>query len=66
LRAFGSARHDDAQVLHWFGEQASRISLPHDAAVRPGVFDRVIEVASANPPYWTPGPDRVELETLLV
>lgn len=66
LRAFDSARHYDAQVLHWFGQQASCISLPTEVAAMPGVSERVIEVASNNPVYATPGPGRAELEDLLV
>jgi len=66
FRAFASASHYDAQVLTWFGEQLSCITLPMDVAMRDGVFDRVIEVAGKNPEYVTPGPDRGELEALLV
>ena len=65
FRAFDSARHYDAEVLRWFGEQASCISLPMEVASRPGVFARVLEVASHNPPYRTPAPSRTELEALL-
>ena len=66
LRAFTSAAHYDADVLSWFGEQLSRLTLPTEVATREGVFDRVLEVAMANPPYVTPGPDRAQLEALLV
>lgn len=43
----------------------SCISLPMDVIGRSGVFERVLEVASENPPYVTPGPDRTQLEALL-
>jgi len=66
FRAFSSAKHYDAQVLSWFGEQAGCITLPMDVVTRDGVFDRVLAVASENPPYVTPGPDRRRLEELLV
>ncbi|GAC1600380.1 MAG: hypothetical protein NVS3B21_27450 [Acidimicrobiales bacterium] len=66
FRAFDSARHYDADVLRWFGEQASCISLPMEVASRPGVFERVLEVASQNPRYRTPAPSRAELEAILV
>lgn len=65
-RAFDSARHYDAQVLHWYGEISSCNTLPMEVTARPGLFDRVLEVAGQHPPYRTPGPDRAELEALLV
>jgi hypothetical protein len=65
-RAFYTASHHDARVLAWFSEVRSCYSLPMDVLTRPGVFERVIEVALANPPYSTPGPDRSQLEALLV
>ena len=64
-RAFFSASHYDAQVLAWFQETASCLSLPTDVVMRPGVFDRILDVAAQNPPYVTPGPDRARLEELL-
>jgi 2-polyprenyl-6-methoxyphenol hydroxylase-like FAD-dependent oxidoreductase len=66
FRAFASAAHYDTEVLTWFGEQAGCITLPMEVARREGAFDRVLEVAMANPPYMTPGPDRAQLEALLV
>lgn len=65
FRAFNSASHYDAQVLNWFGEQTSCLTLPAEAAGRPRILERVFEVANANPPYQVPGPDRAELELLL-
>ena len=64
-RAFGSAAHYDAEVLTWFQEQGSCLTLTEDLIGRDGVFERVLEVAMTNPPYVTPGPDRAELEELL-
>jgi hypothetical protein len=64
-RAFDSARHYDAQVLHWYGEISSCNTLPSEVLARPGVVERVLDVAASNPPYRTPGPDRGELEDLL-
>ena len=66
FRAFASAARYDALALTWFGEQLSCMSLPMDVAMREGVFERVLDVALANPPYETPGPDRAQLEALLV
>ena len=65
-RAFDSARHYDTQVLHWYGEISSCNSLPTEVTTRPGVLEHVLEVARQNPPYRTPGPDRKDLEALLV
>jgi 2-polyprenyl-6-methoxyphenol hydroxylase-like FAD-dependent oxidoreductase len=65
FRAFDSARHHDVDVLRWWGEQASCLTLPFEVAMRPGVFDRVLEVAAAHPPYATPAPTRDELEALV-
>jgi 2-polyprenyl-6-methoxyphenol hydroxylase-like FAD-dependent oxidoreductase len=65
-RAFGSAAHYDPQVLKWFQEVTACFALPNDVLARDGAFERVIDVALANPPYATPGPNRAELEELLV
>ena len=65
VRAFNSASHHDAQVLSWFSEISSCRSLGVEVLTRPGLFERVLEVASENPPYATPGPDRSKLEALL-
>jgi hypothetical protein len=65
-RMFVSAAHYDAQVLAWFGEVASCMTLPDDVVARDGVLARVFEVALANPPYEVPHPDRATLEGLLV
>jgi hypothetical protein len=53
-RAFGSASHYDQQV-----------NLPMEVLSREGVLERAMAVASENPPYKTPGPDRAQLEVLL-
>jgi 2-polyprenyl-6-methoxyphenol hydroxylase-like FAD-dependent oxidoreductase len=64
-RAFGSAIHYDAELLAQYGEIMSCMTLASDVIARPGVLERVIEVASQNPTYETPGPDRRKLEDLL-
>jgi 2-polyprenyl-6-methoxyphenol hydroxylase-like FAD-dependent oxidoreductase len=66
FRAFDSARHYDAQVLNWFANQAACLALPSEVTTRQGVIERVLEVTAEHPPYRTPGPDRAELEALLV
>jgi 2-polyprenyl-6-methoxyphenol hydroxylase-like FAD-dependent oxidoreductase len=65
-RAFNSASHYDSQVFAWGQEIGGCLALPEEIFARPGAFERVIEVALAHPPYETPGPNRAELETLLV
>jgi hypothetical protein len=65
-RAFASASHYDPQVLQWFFEVVTCTTLPEEVIAREGVFERVLDVALANPPYSTPGPNRAELEELLV
>lgn len=65
-RAFASASRYDPEVLQWYGEVANCLTLPRDVLGREGAPERVRDVAQANPPYKTPGPDRAELEALLV
>ena len=65
-RAFASAAHYDPQVLQWFHEVIGCHTLPDDVLAREGAFERVLEVASTNPRYSSPGPDRAELEELLI
>ena len=65
-RAFASAAQYDPEVLLWFCEVISCMSLPEEVIARPGVFERVLDVALSNPPYVAPGPTRAELEELLV
>jgi hypothetical protein len=64
-RALASAAHYDPQVLEWFFEIITCQTLPEDLTAREGVLDRVLDVALANPPYQSPGPNRAELEEIL-
>jgi 2-polyprenyl-6-methoxyphenol hydroxylase-like FAD-dependent oxidoreductase len=64
--AFASAAHYDPQVLEWFQEVIACFALPDEVIAREGVLDRVLEVALSNPPYASPGPNRAELEEILV
>ncbi|HLX88244.1 MAG TPA: hypothetical protein VKR22_07305, partial [Acidimicrobiales bacterium] len=65
-RALATGSRLDRDVLGWLGEILSCVSLPGDILGRPGAFEKLVEVAGDNPPYATPGPDRAELESLLV
>jgi 2-polyprenyl-6-methoxyphenol hydroxylase-like FAD-dependent oxidoreductase len=64
-RAFASAAHYDPEVLQWFLEVLTCMSLPDEVIAREGVFERVIEVALSTRPYASPGPNRAELEEIL-
>lgn len=66
MRAFDSARHYDADVLFAYGDAMGCYALPQELIARPGVFDKVLEVAMSTEPYVTPGPSRAELEELIV
>jgi len=48
FRAFDSARHYDAEVLHAFADTFGCFALPQELLARPGVFEKVLEVAMAN------------------
>ncbi len=65
-RAFASASHYDPEVLQWFFEVVGCFSLPEEVMGRPGVFERVLDVALSTPPHTSQGPTRAELEDLLV
>ncbi len=65
-RAFASASHYDPDVLQWFFEVISCLSLPDEVLAREGAFERVLDVALSTPPHTSPGPTRAELEELLV
>jgi 2-polyprenyl-6-methoxyphenol hydroxylase-like FAD-dependent oxidoreductase len=65
-RGFTSASHYDFEVLTWYNEVVGCFSTPDEVIARDGVFDRVLEVAMSTPPYKSPGPNRAELEELLV
>lgn len=64
-RAFASASHYDTEVKAWYNELAGCYSLPMEVISRPGVMERILEVADAHPQYQTPGPNREQLESLL-
>jgi 2-polyprenyl-6-methoxyphenol hydroxylase-like FAD-dependent oxidoreductase len=64
-RALDSARHYDAEVLHAFGGVFACFDLPSELMMKPGLFEKVIEVAMANPPYACPAPTRAELEEIV-
>lgn len=64
-RALDSARHYDAEVLHAYGSAFACFELPAELIARPGLFEKVIEVATANPPYKVPAPTRAELEEIV-
>ena len=64
-KALDSARHYDADVFRAWAEVGTLQAQPLDVIGRPGVLDRILEVASTNEPYQAPGPTRQELEALV-
>ena len=64
-RALDSARHYDADVFRTWAEIASMRTDPLEVLGRPGVMERVLDVAAANERYQAPGPTRDELQALV-
>jgi 2-polyprenyl-6-methoxyphenol hydroxylase-like FAD-dependent oxidoreductase len=63
--ALDSARHYDPDCFRTWAEIATLQSDPLEVLGRPGVMDRVLEVASGHDPYQAPHPSREELEALV-
>lgn len=55
----------DGDVLRAALEITGCLTLPEEVFTRPGLVDRVVELAEANPPQPAPGPSREELLKLL-
>lgn len=60
-KALGNAAPLDPDVLRGYLSVASLLETPEEVLARPGLFDRVMELAPGLPQYITPGPDRTEL-----
>lgn len=63
--AFAGASRYDPEVFRAFAEVVSCHALPRDVLSRPGLADRVQQVAAERPPAPPPGPDRQHLMRLL-
>jgi len=51
----------DATLFRAFLEMTALLALPRDVLARPGVVDRIMELADIHPPVAPPGPSRDEL-----
>jgi len=63
--ALAGATAFDADALRWFGELLTCLTLPMELFARPGVFERVLELAPQVPPPNHYGPDRTQLLELV-
>jgi 2-polyprenyl-6-methoxyphenol hydroxylase-like FAD-dependent oxidoreductase len=63
--ALAGAGAFDEDAVRWFAELATCLTLPTELFSRPGVFDRVLELAPLVPPPAAYGPDRRQLLDLV-
>jgi 2-polyprenyl-6-methoxyphenol hydroxylase-like FAD-dependent oxidoreductase len=63
--ALAGATAFDADALRWFLELLTCLTLPMELFARPGVFERVLELAPQVPPPAPYGPDRTQLLELV-
>jgi 2-polyprenyl-6-methoxyphenol hydroxylase-like FAD-dependent oxidoreductase len=63
--ALAGATSFDADALRWFSELLTCLTLPMELFARPGVFERVLELAPQVPPPAQYGPDRNQLLELV-
>ena len=59
--ALGIGMMYDATLFRASLEMASLLALPRDVLSRPGMTDRIKQVAATHPPVAVPGPTRQEL-----
>ncbi len=64
-KALAVAMMYDADIFRAVVEMRSMLGLPQEVLVRPGLVDRIREVASAHEPVMPPGPSRQELLQML-
>ena len=60
-----NAAATDEDALRWFVEMLTCLALPMEVMSRPGVFERVLELAADPQPPPPYGPDRRELLELI-
>lgn len=63
--AMAAATATDEDALRWFSEVLGCLALPMDVLSRPGVFERVLELAAVQQPAPAYGPDRTRLLELI-
>jgi 2-polyprenyl-6-methoxyphenol hydroxylase-like FAD-dependent oxidoreductase len=59
--ALAAATATDPDAVRWFSEMIMCLATPAEIFARPGVFERVLELAAATPPPPPYGLDRTEL-----
>ena len=64
-QAFGIAMMYDADLFRAFLETRSVIALPKEVMARPGLADRIMQIASGHERVIPPGPSREELLRML-
>jgi 2-polyprenyl-6-methoxyphenol hydroxylase-like FAD-dependent oxidoreductase len=62
--ALTQATRTDGDALRWLGEIVQCLATPMEVFSRPGVFERVLELAGAAGPAEQYGPDRSQLLTM--
>jgi hypothetical protein len=55
----------DAELFRAFLEIMSLLALPREVMARPGLIERMMEVAGAHEPVVTPGPSRDDVLRLV-
>jgi hypothetical protein len=55
----------DADLFRAFIEMTSLLAFPSEVMARPGLVDRILEVAGSHPPPAPPGPSRMETLRIL-
>jgi 2-polyprenyl-6-methoxyphenol hydroxylase-like FAD-dependent oxidoreductase len=64
-RAFAVAMAHDADVFRAGVEMRSMLALPREVMARPGMVERIFEVANGREPMRAPGPSREEVLRML-
>lgn len=64
-KAFSVAMMYDADLFRAANEIRSVLTLPQEVMARPGLVDRIMEVADSHEPVTPPGPSREQLLHML-
>jgi 2-polyprenyl-6-methoxyphenol hydroxylase-like FAD-dependent oxidoreductase len=59
--ALDNAVRLDADVVRGFGRVASQLASAEEALVKPGLVERIVQLAAGRPRYSLPGPARAQL-----
>ncbi len=63
--ALATAMRYDADLFRAFAEIQSLLALPQEVTARPGIMERISEIASMHEPVGLPGPSREQLVGML-